>query len=229
MKESIFMIAADMMEANPIDLEMVNGHVGVVGQTDSRIPLTNIATAATWTKGPLFGSGSYTTAPVPFNPGCASGLLFPYLPTPTYHVHLAEVEVDPVTGNVRVVRYIVAQEVGRVINPSGVIGQIQGAVTQGIGHVLYESLRIKEGRYMERSLEAYRLPLAVDIPEVEIITMEHPHPLGPFGAKGVGEPAILLVPATIINAVSDAVGKPFNKIPVTPEDVLEAITDQEMN
>ena len=142
-------------------------------------------------------------------------------------MHLAEVEVNPVTGNVRVVRYIVVQEVGRIINPTGIRGQIQGAVTQGIGHTLYESLRIRDARYLEKSLESYRLPLAVDIPEVEIITMEHPHSLGPFGAKGVGEPAILLAPATIANAVSDAIGKPFNRIPITPEDVLEAIVDME--
>ena len=224
LKEKIFTVAADLMEANIDDLEVVGGHVGVLGQPDSRITLATVAFTATWSCGPLSGSGSYTAAPVPFNPGCASGLLSPYLSLPTDHVHLAEVEVNPMTGNVRVIRYIVAQEVGRVINPTGVRGQIQGAVTQGIGHALYESLRIKDGRYMERTLESYRLPLAVDIPEVDIITMEHPHSLGPFGAKGVGEPAILLVPATIANAVSDAVGKPFNRIPITPEDVLEAIT-----
>ena len=227
LKRMIYEVASGMLEANRDDLEMVNGKVGVVGYPDSRIPLENIAMAATWSRGPLSASGSYTTEPVPYNPGCASGMLFPYFPTPTYHVHLAEVEVNPVTGNVRVVRYIVVQEVGRVINPTGVRGQIQGAVTQGIGHALYESLRIRNARYLERSLEAYRLPLAVDIPEVEVITMEHPHSLGPFGAKGVGEPAIILAPATIACAVSDAIGKPFNKIPISPEDVLEAIVDME--
>ena len=227
LKRMIYEVASDLLEANRDDLEMVNGKVGVVGYPDSRIPLENIAMAATWSRGPLSASGSYTTQPVPYNPGCASGMLFPYFPTPTYHVHLAEVEVNPVTGNVRVVRYIVVQEVGRVINPTGVRGQIQGAVTQGIGHALYESLRIRNARYLERSLEAYRLPLAVDIPEVEVITMEHPHSLGPFGAKGVGEPAIILAPATIACAVSDAIGKPFNKIPISPEDVLEAIVDLE--
>ena len=227
LKGMIFDVAAGMLEAGKDDLEMVDGQVGVVGDPTSRMPLGDIATAATWSRGPLSASGSYTTEPVPFNPGCASGMLFPYFPTPTYHVHFAEVEVNPVTGNVRVVRYIVVQEVGRVINPAGVRGQIQGAVVQGIGHALYESLRIRGARYLERSLEAYRLPLAVDMPEVEIITMEHPHSLGPFGAKGVGEPAIILAPAVIACAVSDALGKPFNRIPVSPEDVLEAIVEKE--
>ena len=227
LKRMIYDVASDLLEAGRDDLEMVNGKVGVVGYPDSRIPLENIAMAATWSRGPLSANGSYTTEPVPYNPGCASGMLFPYFPTPTYHVHLAEVEVNPVTGNVRVVRYIVVQEVGRVINPTGVRGQVQGAVAQGIGHALYESLRIRDSRYLERSLEAYRLPLAVDMPEVEIITMEHPHALGPFGAKGVGEPAIILAPATIACAVSDAIGKPFNRIPITPEDVLEAIVEKE--
>ena len=227
LKGMIFDVASGMLEAGRDDLELVNGQVGVVGYPDSRISLGDIAMAATWSRGPLSASGSYTAEPVPFNPGCASGMLFPHFPSPTYHVHLAEVEVNPVTGNVRVVRYIVVQEVGRVINPAGVRGQIQGSVVQGIGHALYESLRIRDSRYLERSLEAYRLPLAVDMPEVEVITMEHPHSLGPFGAKGVGEPAITLAPATIACAVSDALGRPFNRIPITPETVLEAIVEKE--
>ncbi len=223
LKQKIFATSAGLLEANPGDLELAEGEVRVKGVPSLRLSMQDVALAGTWGSGPLTGSGSYTTPPPVFNSSCASGLLFPFFPTPTYHVHLAQVEVDPVTGNVRVLRYIVVQEVGRAINPSGIKGQIQGAVAQGIGHALYESLRIAESRYVERSLEAYRLPLAVDMPDVEIITMEHPDTAGPYGAKGVGEPAIVPVPGVILNAVSDAVGAPFNTIPITPEAVLEAI------
>ena len=145
------------------------------------------------------------------------------MPTLTYHAHMAVVEVDPVTGEVTVQRYVVVQDVGRVIHPTGVRGQIQGGVAQGIGHTLYESLRIKDCRYLERTLETYRLPLAVDIPTVELITLEHPDSEGPHGAKGVGEPPISLVSAVVANAVSDAIGSPVERIPITPEDVLEAL------
>ena len=222
-KTKIFEAAANLLEANPSDLVLRDGKVCIKGDPSAAVPLASVATAATWGTGPVVGTGSYTTPAVSFNPGCASGLLFPFMPTPTYHVHLAEVEINPITGNVRVVRYVVAQEVGKVINPVGVRGQIQGAVAQGIGHALYESLRIQDSRYVERTLESYRLPLAIDTPEVEVITLEHPNTDGPYGAKGVGEPAILLPAAVIANAVSDAIGKPFNAIPITPEDVLAAL------
>jgi len=131
---------------------------------------------------------------------------------------------SPVTGAVKVTRYVVAQEVGKVISPNGVYGQVSGGVTQGIGYALYESLRIGEdGRYQERNLENYRLPLAVDIPRVEFSPLEHPDPDGPFGAKGVGENSVLLGAAVIANAVVDAIGVPIDRLPITPEVVLKAI------
>jgi CO/xanthine dehydrogenase Mo-binding subunit len=150
------------------------------------------------------------------------------LDSPTYHVHFAEVEVDPVTGNVKVLRYIVVQEVGRAINPKSIAGQIQGGVTQGIGYALYESLRISpmDGMPLEKGLESYRLPLSVDIPRVEIVLTENHNENGPFGAKGVAEAPILLPAAVIAAAISDAIGKPFFKAPITPEDVLAALLDQ---
>jgi CO/xanthine dehydrogenase Mo-binding subunit len=151
-------------------------------------------------------------------------LLFAYFASPTYHVHFAEVEVDPVTGNVKVLRYVVAQEVGKAINPMSLKGQIQGGVTQGIGFALYESLRIEEsGKTIENTFKAYRLPLAIDVPRVEAIISEHPSTDGPFGAKGAAEPPILLPAALIACAVSNAIGKPIQKIPITPEDVLAAL------
>ena len=225
-KAKIFEVAAGMLEANINDLELMEGAVGVVGAPDSRISLGQVVMAATYQGRSVTGAGAYMTPPVPFNPSCATGLVFPTLPTPTYHVHQAEVEVDPITGNVRVVRYIVAQEVGKAINPDGIRGQVQGGVVQGLGLALYESLRLERGRYKERTLESYRLPLAIDVPDVETILLENADEAGPFGAKGVAEPPIALVPAVIANAVSDAIGKPFNNIPITPEAVLAALLDK---
>jgi len=225
-REKIFAVAAKMLECDPADLELAQGAVGVKGAPAARVPLATVAMAATFQGLNLAGTGSYATPPVPFNPGCAQGLLFPTVPTPTYHVHLAEVEVDPDTGNVRVLRYVVAQEVGRAINPGGVAGQIQGGVAQGLGYALYEGLRLREGRYLERTLEAYRLPVAVDVPRVESIVLEHPDALGPYGAKGVAEGPIVPVAAAVANAVSDAIGRPLNRIPITPADVLEALVNE---
>jgi CO/xanthine dehydrogenase Mo-binding subunit len=216
--------ASGLLEASAEDLEIAEGSVRVKGAPGTGIALAAVAAAATNAIGPIQGTGSFVTPFPDFNPSCASGLLFPSFPAHTYHVHLAEVEVDPVTGNVRVLRYLVAQEVGKVVSPDGMYGQVMGGVTQGIGYALHESLRIdSDGRYRERTFEHYRLPLAVDIPRVEFFPLQHPDPDGPFGAKGVAESPVLLPAAVIANAVSDAIGKPLNEIPITPEAVLAAI------
>jgi CO/xanthine dehydrogenase Mo-binding subunit len=223
LRERIFAVAANLLEASEADLELAEGAVRVKGDPASAVSLADVALSATFTVGPLTASGSYTTPPPDHNPGCASGLLFPIFPTPTYHVHLAVVEVDTATGKIDVLRYVVAQEVGRAINPVGVRGQIQGGVAQGLGYALYENIQIAGARYLERRLETYRMPLAVDVPDVEIILLEHPEANGPFGAKGVAEPPIVPVAAAVGNAVADAIGKPIDRLPITPADVLEAL------
>jgi CO/xanthine dehydrogenase Mo-binding subunit len=225
-REKVLSVAADLLEASKDDLELAGGRVIVKGDPASGVTLAEVATAATFTVGPIAGTGSYTTKPPAINPACASGLLFPIFPTPTYHVHFAEVEVDPVTGHVDVVRYVVAQEVGRAINPDGIRGQIQGGVAQGLGYALYEDIQIVDGRYQERRLETYRLPLAVDVPNVEMILLEHPEAEGPHGARGVAEPPIVPVAAAVGNAVADAIGRPISRLPITPDAILEALAQQ---
>ena len=222
-RDKIFAVAAGMIEAAKEDLELVDGRVFVSGDPESGVALAEVAVAATFSVGPITGTGSYTTKPPAINPACASGLLFPIFPTPTYHVHLAEVEVDPATGHVDVVRYVVVQEVGRAINPDGVRGQIQGGVAQGLGYALFENIQIVDGRYQERRLETYRLPLAVDVPDVEYVLLEHPEAEGPYGARGVAEPPIVPVAAAVGNAVADAIGRPISRLPITPDDILEAL------
>lgn len=226
-REKAIAVAAELLEADAGDIELLDGELGVRGVPTSRMSLAQVAQVASSRGGPLAGTGSYTTPLPAYDKTCASGLLFPVFPTPTYHVHLAEVEVDPVTGNITVSRYVVIQEVGKVINPVGVAGQIQGGVTQGLGYALWEWLQMSDGSYRQQTFETYGLPLAVDVPRVEIVTLEHGDPEGPFGAKGVAEPPVVPVAAAIANAVSDAVGRPMDRIPITPEDVLVALGDGE--
>lgn len=217
--------ASQILQRPASEIELSDGYARVKGAPETCVSIAELSAAATFGSGPIQGTGSGAIPPVPYEPGCASGLLAPLFNSPTYHVHFAEVEVDPVTGNVKVLRYIVAQEVGQAINPAAVRGQIQGGVTQGIGYALYESLRLSPttGEPIEKSLESYRLPLSVDIPTVEIVLTEHPNPHGPFGAKGVAEAPILLPAAVIASAISDAIGKRLDKAPLTPEDVLAAL------
>jgi CO/xanthine dehydrogenase Mo-binding subunit len=223
-RERALQTGARLLEAAPDDVEFAEGGVRVKGSPNRRLTMAQVAGAAQAERGPISGTGSYATAAPKYDPESASGMLFPIWPTPTYHVHIAEVEVDPDTGAVTVLRYWVAQEVGKAINPAGVMGQIQGGVAQGLGYALYEGLGIgADGRYLQRTLESYRLPIALDVPRVEAVLLEHGAEEGPYGAKGVGEPPIVPVAAAIGNAVADATGGEITRVPITPEDVLDAL------
>ncbi|WP_419864889.1 xanthine dehydrogenase family protein molybdopterin-binding subunit [Candidatus Poriferisodalis sp.] len=215
--------ASQMLEAAPEDLVITDGVISVAGVPTASITLGQIAQAATWTDGPIAAGASYVTPTPPHEPLCATGMLIKGWPTPTYHLHQAEVTVDAVTGHVTVDRYIVCQEVGRVIHPDAVIGQIQGGVAQGLGFALSERVDLDHGRYVQRTFKQHGLPLAVDVPKVEAIVMEHADPAGPFGAKGAAEPPVVPVAAAIANAVADAVGAPIDALPITPETVLDAL------
>jgi carbon-monoxide dehydrogenase large subunit len=133
------------------------------------------------------------------------------------------VEVDPDTGHVELLRYVVAEDCGTVINPQIVEGQAHGAIAQGIGGALFESLIYDAGgQLLTTSLMDYLVPTAMELPEVEIDHLEIPSPDSANGAKGVGEGGTLAPTAAIANAVGDALGVEFNELPLTPERVREA-------
>ncbi len=222
-REKVIEKAATMLEAAKEDLVIEDGAVHVAGVPEMSVSLAEVAMATTFSQGPIAATGSYTTPPPPHDPSRTKGMLFSTWPTPTYHVHLAEVSVDPVTGRVTVERYVIAQEVGRTINPDAVKGQVLGGVAQGLGYTLWERVDIEAGRYVQRNFESHGLPLACDMPDVEFVLMEHPEAAGPYGAKGTAEPSIVPVAAVIANAVSDAIGAPIDDIPITPEAVLDAL------
>jgi CO/xanthine dehydrogenase Mo-binding subunit len=112
-----------------------------------------------------------------------------------------------------------------VIDRAAIEGQVQGGVAQGLGYALFEELRLVDGIVAETSLEHYRLPTALDVPTVELLLLESPSPHGP-GAKGVAEPPIVPVAAAVANAISDAIGRPMQRLPITPFAVLEALREQ---
>ena len=141
----------------------MDGHVEVAGSPQRRIPLAEVAAAALAEGGPIAATGSAVSAPAPIDEATMRGAYFRHFNAPTFHVHLAEVEVDPETGRVTIVRYVVAQDVGRAINPNGIEGQIQGGVVQGVGYALYENIRIdgRGSRFLDGTASStYRLPTA---------------------------------------------------------------------
>ncbi|MEZ5100101.1 MAG: xanthine dehydrogenase family protein molybdopterin-binding subunit [Thermoleophilia bacterium] len=222
-RTQVFATAAGLLEADAGDLELVDGHVQVKGAPDRRVPLATVAVTALWTAGPIQGTGKFIAPPIPYEQGCIVGSVFTAINAGSWNAHLCEVEVDPDTGKVTILRYVVVQDVGKAINPKAIESQIQGGVVQGVGYALFEELRLQDGVCQDTGFTSYRLPTALDAPAVESIVIEVPSPVGPLGAKGAAEAPIVPVAAAIANAVSDAIGKPMNEIPMTPFAVLAAI------
>ena len=133
-----------------------------------------------------------------------------------FGAHVAEVEVDPDTGMVRLLGLWAAHDVGRAINPMSCEGQIEGGAVMGIGLALSEELPAEEGRFPAPNLHDYGMPTAVDVPPIDVALVETADELGPFGAKGIGEGGIILPPAAIANAVADAIGVRPRSYPMRP-------------
>ena len=143
---------------------------------------------------------------------------------PGFATHLCDVEVDPETGQVTILRYTAVQDVGKAIHPSYVEGQVQGGAAQGIGWALNEEyIYDKNGRMDNPGFLDYRCPVASDLPMVDAILVEVPNPRHPFGAKGVGEVPIVPPMAAVANAIRDAIGIRMHHLPMSPPKVLAAL------
>jgi len=171
------------------------------------------------TAGPLIGEGTFDPPTTPLD---ADGQGVPYA-TYGFAAQLAEVEVDVELGTVKVLRIVAAHDVGRAINPTLVEGQIQGGVAQGLGLALMEEYL--PGR--TENLHDYLIPTVGDVPEIECILIEDREPLGPSGAKGIGEPALVPTAPAILGAVHHATGVRAHRVPLLPHRLREAIVAQE--
>ena len=200
--------AGALLEAAPDDIEIEDGRVFVKGSPGSGVDLARVVQASI----PTFAK-----------PGVASpdfeASAYHHVPTVTYAsaVHVAQVEVDPATGAVKLLRYVVAHDCGRVINPIIVDGQVHGGVAQGVGGALFEEMVYDEtGQLLTGSLMDYAVPKADDLPLIETVHLEFPSPRNPLGVKGLGEGGAISPPAAIANAVEDALA-PFGvRITETP-------------
>jgi CO/xanthine dehydrogenase Mo-binding subunit len=223
-KKKMLQVAADMLEADPSDLELADGHVSIVGVPDQKVTIAAVAARAQVTIGPISGSGAFTSPGTAAMPGCAAGHMIEALDMPVFAVHDCELAVDPDTGHVEILSYTVVQDVGRAINPRAIHGQIQGGVVQGLGYALHEDVTIDaDGRILQQGFETYRVPLAQDVVPVDICLHEGAPSIGPLGAKGAGEVPILNVAAAVACAVANATGRPVREIPLTPPRVLDLI------
>jgi CO/xanthine dehydrogenase Mo-binding subunit len=139
-----------------------------------------------------------------------------------FAAHRAVVDVDVDTGLVKVVQVATAQDVGKAINPLAVVGQIEGGIAQGLGLAVMEEVQLRDGAVRNASFTDYLLPTMLDMPPVVCDLIEHPHPEGPYGAKGVGEPPTISSTPAIVAAIRAATGRALERVPVRPDDIVFA-------
>jgi xanthine dehydrogenase molybdenum-binding subunit len=213
-KRQLLEQAAKTLGVTTEELNIKHKEIYVKASPEKRISVNKVATENIFDfaqKGlAILGKGS-------FQSGTHGG--------PNFQAGFAEVEVNTETGEIKVLKYVVAHDIGRAINPMNVEAQLEGGATQGLGYALYEDfvMDTNTGSTVTDNFTSYKIPTSVDVPEIETIIVEEGTPSGPFGAKGVGEAGMVNVAAAIANALYDAVGIRITRLPITPEKIVEGL------
>jgi carbon-monoxide dehydrogenase large subunit len=237
-REKALRIAADVLEADPSDLEIDEGLVQVKGTPGASIPLRTVAVLSN----PLryafdeaakqatqFATHDDTKPPVA--PGDAPGLehrdyYSPLRSTFASGAHAAVVEIDPQTWEIDVVQYAVVHDCGNVVNPMIVEGQVHGGVAQGVGGALYERMAYDaDGQLQNASFMDFLMPYASEVPDVVIDHQQTPSPLNPLGIKGAGEAGVIPGSAALASAIEDAVGRRVAAMPISPSELYDLVRD----
>lgn len=198
--------AAIAWECSPSEIRYEEG--GVTGPQQKRMSFKELAAVAQSTGGAVQGQGTSSSA-------TQAG---------AFGTHCVDVEVDPETGKVQILRYTAAQDVGTAIHPSYVEGQIQGGVVQGIGWALNEEYWYDDqGQMKNATFLDYRMPTCYDVPMIDPILVEVPDPSHPYGVRGVGEVPICPPPAAIANAIHQAMGVRMDRLPMSPPTIMQAV------
>ena len=219
LREQILSVAAPMLGLDAASLEIADG---AVHAPDGRtLSLPDVLAQCARLGIPRSHLGVYhAPAGEPVDLERGSGKVFPDY---TFGAHAIEVEVDTETGMLRVLKHAAAHDVGRAINPQSVEGQMQGGAVMGLGYGLMEEVILEEGVNLTTSFAAYLIPTALDVPDIEPLVLESGEGLGPFGARGIGEPPIGPPAAALANALEDAARVRVTTLPLTPERVARAL------
>jgi CO/xanthine dehydrogenase Mo-binding subunit len=233
-REKALRIAADVLEASVEDLELVDGDIRVKGATETHLPLKTVAvlsnplryafdaSAAAATQFARSGSSDKPPVADDDEPGLeATDYYSPVRSTFASGMHAAVVETDPLTAEIRVLRYCVVHDCGTLVNPMIVEGQIHGGVAQGVGGALYERVVYDEnGQPLNASFMDFLMPYATEVPTIETDHLETPSPLNPLGIKGAGEAGVIPGMAVLAAAIEDAEGFPIRTMPISPSELF---------
>ena len=207
-KEQMIQRAAKLWEVDVEEVEFAEGLFRCVNGKNEQIDFKELAGKLDETGGPIVGRASAD----------------PTQPGPSIGTHVVDVEVDPDTGKVEILRYTTSQDAGRAIHPSYVEGQMQGGAVQGIGWALNEEYMYNDdGEMTNASFLDYRIPTSLDLPMIDAVIVEVPNPGHPYGVRGVGETPIVAPPAAIANAIYRAVGVRMKDLPMSPGRILKAL------
>jgi CO/xanthine dehydrogenase Mo-binding subunit len=207
--------AVGKLGAPKASLVLDAGHVCVADNPQKRIDFAWLARRIHAKGAPLSWQGYFDPETVPLDPDTGQGV--PYA-TYAFACQVAQIVVDTLTGEVHVTRVVAAHDVGKAIHPENVVGQICGGTAMGVGFALMEEFVPGS----TESMKDYHIPTCADMPEVVPIIVESEEPSGPFGAKGVGEPALIPTAPAIINGLTDALGERIYTLPANLERVLKA-------
>lgn len=222
-RNQLFEFVAEKLEADVADLTAANRRIWVKGSPDRGIDLKDAIHEYQYTdRGvPIVGKGAWISPTE--QPTTLLTKNGNFSPNYSFMTQAAEVEVDTETGKVKVVRMVTAHDCGVAINPMLVEGQLDGSIVGGMGQALYEDSTCIDGQQHNPSFLDYGFPTFMEMPEVGAIHIDTEDPIGPFGAKEAGEGTQLAPAPAIVNAIEDAIGVEFNRLPVTPHMILEAL------
>jgi CO/xanthine dehydrogenase Mo-binding subunit len=217
-RDSLLKAASASIGRPAEELHLGGGYVHAAGEQVTTV--AEAAAAAQQANLPLYAEGFYAME----YPEVVGDGAYPHAHQVfTFGTQVARVLVDLQTGQVTVEELTLVQDAGRVINPGGAMGQLEGGAAMGVGYALLEELKTTEGKTINNALESYLIPTSVDLPPMNVGLVEIPEPLAPFGAKGIGEATLTPTAPAIANAVADAVGVSLDDLPLTPEIVLAAM------
>ena len=221
-RERLLSAAAEHLETSPEDLVIGENGVEVAGSPARTATLKEVAAFCHKRGRTLQAEGAYSPELTPLDEETGEGRPYDCW---VFATHAAEVEVDVKTGEFRVMKLVCVHDVGTAVNPLEVEGQIQGGSLQGLGYGTMEEIYCREGRLENSNFEGYLLPTSLDAPEVhEAEVVETYEPTGPYGAKGVAEPALNPTAPAICNAIFDAVGVCLTDLPATPEKIRAGLS-----
>jgi CO/xanthine dehydrogenase Mo-binding subunit len=220
-RRQLVRVAARRLQADEEELVVAEGAVFRRAAPTERLSIATVARAAAGSaEGTIIG----TSAPVRAEEVRLHGReQAETVDSPAFGCHVAQIRVDPETGQIEVERFHAVHDVGHALNPLACVGQVQGGVVFGLGYALSEEILNQDGTNVNANLWEYLLPTAPGVPDISVELVEVPSKFGPFGAKGLGEAPCIGVAAAVANALEDALGVRVTQAPLTPERVLAAV------